>query len=81
MSTPTPNPTSGNNHHHPSGDHGGGGPLMSQRAAVILLLAVLCGVGAVLLLIWAGQHPGLAIVSGSVGAAGAAVFFNAVIGR
>ncbi|MFC6094801.1 hypothetical protein [Saccharothrix lopnurensis] len=59
-------------------DRGGGASsLLSQRAAMILLLAVLCGVGAVLLLTWAGQHPGLAIVTGS---AGAAMVFNSLIG-
>ena len=59
----------------------GTGPLLSQRAAVIFLLAVLCGVGAVLLMTWAGQHPGLAITTGAIGAAGATAFFNWVIGR
>lgn len=93
MSTPTQEPASGNSPLHEDrshecrenpgnpGDHGGTGPLLSQRVAMILLLAVLCGVGAVLLLTWAGQHPGMAIVSGVVGAAGAIAFFNSMIGR
>ncbi|QFZ18535.1 hypothetical protein [Saccharothrix syringae] len=86
MATPTPDPTwddeprrgDRDGRREPGNHHGG--PLLSQRAAVILLLAVLCGVGAVLLLTWAGQHPGLAIVTGSAGTAGAAALFNTLIG-
>lgn len=84
MSTPTPTPTPDDeprrDERRERDDHRGGGPLLSPRAAVILLLALLCGVGAVLLLTWAGQHPGLAIVTGAAGMAGAAVLFNALIG-
>ncbi|GAB2975051.1 hypothetical protein [Saccharothrix stipae] len=81
MPAPTSGPTPGNDPRHDDRRDGGTDPLLSLRTAVILLPAVLCGVGTVLLLTWAGQHPGLTIPSGVIGAAGATAFFDRVIGR
>lgn len=56
-------------------------PLLTQRTALILLLAVLVGLGAGALGVWAGRHIAEALLLGLGAAATAAAFFNWLIGR
>ncbi|SFR03631.1 hypothetical protein SAMN04488564_102360 [Lentzea waywayandensis] len=55
-------------------------PLLSQRATLILLLAMLTGVGAAVLMAWAGRHPAEAALVGVGALAGGTGFFNWIIG-
>lgn len=56
-------------------------PLLSLRTALILLLAALVGLGAGALGVWAGRHIAEALLLGLGAVAGAAAFFNWLIGR
>jgi hypothetical protein len=55
-------------------------PLLTLRTALILLLAVLAGLSAGALGLWAGRHIAEAVLLGLGVAAGAAAFFNWLIG-